>query len=214
VLDEAEWGVVRGEVKRLKEGDYSRGAQEKDMSERRGNQEEWRKKEEAEEEEEEEEEEVREMLRRDRWSACEGNVVTLLSNSEARQREGRAPGDDDDQGNTSMRNPVQPRRSASQTDDTKPAHRTLNELMLDCFKKARESRSKRKRAAAREELEAEAGAVGEDEGGDAAGRPEAANKRPKYKNGRAVVHTCWTQKTNSITPVQGSGIRTWLGSKD
>ncbi|KAF8437826.1 hypothetical protein BGX38DRAFT_1273856 [Terfezia claveryi] len=50
-------------------------------------------------------------------------------------------------------------RRDPQTDDTKPTYKALNELMLDCFKKVRESRGKRKRAAAREELAAGAGQV-------------------------------------------------------
>ena len=49
-----------------------------------------------------------------------------------------------------------------QADDTKPAHEALNELMLDCFKKVRESRGKRKRGAARKELPAEAGTIGDE----------------------------------------------------
>jgi len=39
----------------------------------------------------------------------------------------------------------------------------LNELMLDCFKNVRESRGKRKKAAAREELVADAGTVREEQ---------------------------------------------------
>jgi len=57
-----------------------------------------------------------------------------------------------------------------QTEDTKAAHKALNELMLDCYKKVRESRGKRKRAAAREELAAEGGTIREEEEEADAGR--------------------------------------------
>ncbi|RPB18289.1 hypothetical protein L211DRAFT_854255 [Terfezia boudieri ATCC MYA-4762] len=70
-------------------------------------------------------------------------------------------------------------RRDPKTDDTKPAHKALNELMLDCFKKVRESRGKRKRAAAREALVAEAGQVEDEEGADAEGR--APSKRGGVK---------------------------------
>jgi len=76
-----------------------------------------------------------------------------------------------------------------QTEDTKPAHKALNELMLDCFKKVRESRSKRKRAAAREELAAKAATVREEEeeGTDTLRRTRPATQGAKDGNGRAIV---------------------------
>jgi hypothetical protein len=67
----------------------------------------------------------------------------------------------------------------TQTDDTKPFHKALNELMLDCFKKVRESKNKRKRAIAREEIAA--GSVIES---DAEG-PEP--KRGRHAEGRPVA---------------------------
>ncbi|RPB18890.1 hypothetical protein L211DRAFT_853703 [Terfezia boudieri ATCC MYA-4762] len=76
-------------------------------------------------------------------------------------------------------------RRDPQTDDTKPAHKALNELMLDCFKKIWESRGKHKRAAAREALVVEVGQVKDEEGADAEGR--APNKRSRYYDGRPVV---------------------------
>ena len=75
-------------------------------------------------------------------------------------------------------------RRTPKTDDTKPAHKAINELMLDCFKKVSESRNKCKRAAAQEELRAEAGNIAEDEEADAGGRQA---KRPRYEDGRPVV---------------------------
>ena len=41
-------------------------------------------------------------------------------------------------------------------DDTRPAHKAVNELLIDCFKKVRESQNKRKRNVAQEDIEAEA----------------------------------------------------------
>ncbi|KAF8423735.1 hypothetical protein BGX38DRAFT_1304784 [Terfezia claveryi] len=73
----------------------------------------------------------------------------------------------------------------SKTDDTKPAYKALIELMLDCFKKIRESHGKRKSAAAREELVAKAGQVEDEEGTDAEGR--ASSKRGRFHSGRPVV---------------------------
>ncbi|KAF8424471.1 hypothetical protein BGX38DRAFT_1279386 [Terfezia claveryi] len=72
-----------------------------------------------------------------------------------------------------------------QTDDTKPTHKALNELMLDCFKKVRESHGKRKRAAAREELAAGAGQVEDKEGADAEER--APSKRGRFEDRHPVV---------------------------
>jgi len=46
-----------------------------------------------------------------------------------------------------------------QAEETKPAHKALNELTLDCFKKVRESGGKKKRAPVTEELAAEAGTI-------------------------------------------------------
>jgi len=61
--------------------------------------------------------------------------------------------------------------------------------MLDCFKKGRESRGKRKRVAAREELAAKAGTIRDEEEGEAnAGcRVRPATQGAKDRNGRAVV---------------------------
>ena len=56
--------------------------------------------------------------------------------------------------------------------------------MLNCFKKVRECRNKRKRAAAKEELRAKAGNIAEDEKDDTGGRQA---KRPRYEDGRPVV---------------------------
>ena len=75
-------------------------------------------------------------------------------------------------------------RRTPKTDDTKPAHKAINELMLDCFKKVRESRNKRKRAAAQEELRAEAGNIAKYEEADAGGRQA---KRPRYEDRRPLV---------------------------
>ena len=61
-------------------------------------------------------------------------------------------------------------RRTPKTDDTKPAYKAINELILNCFKKVRESRNKRKRAVAQEELRAEAGNIAEDEEADASGQ--------------------------------------------
>lgn len=70
----------------------------------------------------------------------------------------------------------------TQTDDTKPFHKALNELMLDCFKKVRESKNKRKRAIAREEIAA----------GSAAPVPvpdadDPEPKRARLDEGRPVI---------------------------
>ena len=69
--------------------------------------------------------------------------------------------------------------------DTNRAHqKALNELMLDCFKKVRESAQSKKRAVAQEELDAEP----DDpvaEGSADSGRRRA--KRQKYDEGHAVV---------------------------
>ena len=51
-------------------------------------------------------------------------------------------------------------RREPQTKDTERAHKALNELMLDCFKKVRESENKRRKAVAREELAGEEGSGG------------------------------------------------------
>ena len=61
--------------------------------------------------------------------------------------------------------------------------------MLDCFKNVRESRGKRKRAAAREELAAEAETIGDEEQGEADAGPwvRHATQGAKDSNGRAVV---------------------------
>ena len=67
------------------------------------------------------------------------------------------------------------------TDNTKPSHKAVNELIIDCFKKVRESQSKRKRATAQEEIAAEAA---EAEEADASG---PAAKKSRYDAGRAVV---------------------------
>lgn len=75
-------------------------------------------------------------------------------------------------------------RRTPQTDETKPAHKALNELMLDCFKKVRESKNKRKRAAAREDIAADQGGEVAD-AGDNEGPVRA--KRPKYDDGRPIV---------------------------
>ena len=48
-------------------------------------------------------------------------------------------------------------RRTLQTDETKPTYKALNELMLDCFKKVRESKNKRKRAAAWDDIAADQG---------------------------------------------------------
>jgi len=71
------------------------------------------------------------------------------------------------------------------TDDTKPAHKALKELMLDCFNKVRESRGKRRIAGAREELLAEAGQDEEDEGAATEGR--VPRKRARFEDVRPVV---------------------------
>ncbi|KAF8426777.1 hypothetical protein BGX38DRAFT_1301530 [Terfezia claveryi] len=72
-----------------------------------------------------------------------------------------------------------------QMDDTKPTHKALNELMLDCFKKVWESRRKQKRAAAREELAAGAGQV-EDKKGDNA-EERTPTKRVRFEDGHLFV---------------------------
>ena len=60
--------------------------------------------------------------------------------------------------------------------------------MLDCFKKVKELRGKRKRAATREELAAEAGTVREEEEGtDTLRRTMPAAQVAKDGNSRAVV---------------------------
>ena len=48
------------------------------------------------------------------------------------------------------------------TDDPKPTHKALNELIMDCFKKVRESKQKRSTAAGQEDI------AGEEEGTDGA----------------------------------------------
>ena len=65
------------------------------------------------------------------------------------------------------------------TDDTKSSYRALNELMLDCFKKVRESQNKRKRAAAQEDIE-----TGRADRLDVA---DPAPKIPTFGAGRPVV---------------------------
>ncbi|KAF8422129.1 hypothetical protein BGX38DRAFT_1279902 [Terfezia claveryi] len=76
-------------------------------------------------------------------------------------------------------------RRDPQTDDMKPAYKALNELILDCFKKVRESRGKRKRAAAQEEVMAWAGQVEDKEGADMEER--APSKRGRFEDGHPVV---------------------------
>ena len=68
-------------------------------------------------------------------------------------------------------------------DDTRPAHKAVNKLLIDGFKKVRESQNKRKRNVAQEDIEAEA--VG---GGGEASEVEgpARVKRPRFEDGRAV----------------------------
>ncbi|RPB22309.1 hypothetical protein L211DRAFT_850629 [Terfezia boudieri ATCC MYA-4762] len=97
------------------------------------------------------------------------------------------------------------------TDDTKPAHKALNELMLDCFKKVRESRGKRKRAAAQEALVAEAGQVEDEEGADAEGR--APSKRRRFYDGRPVViYILDPEDTVSSQLPDGRKVREIIGS--
>ncbi|RPB18877.1 hypothetical protein L211DRAFT_853688 [Terfezia boudieri ATCC MYA-4762] len=76
-------------------------------------------------------------------------------------------------------------RQDPKTDDTKPGHKALNELILNCFKKVRESRGKRKRVAAQEALVVEAEQVEDKEGADAEGR--APSKRIRFYDGYLVV---------------------------
>lgn len=71
------------------------------------------------------------------------------------------------------------------TEDTKPAHKALNELMLDCFKKVRESQHKRRRALAREELAGEAETIVR--GGESDMGRLATNKRHRVEGGRPIV---------------------------
>ncbi|KAF8426000.1 hypothetical protein EV426DRAFT_710467 [Tirmania nivea] len=70
-------------------------------------------------------------------------------------------------------------RQNPKTDDTKLAHKALNELMLDCFKKVGESRNKWRRAAAREDLATEAGKDRKRQG--------SGYRMPTFKAGRPVV---------------------------
>ena len=75
-------------------------------------------------------------------------------------------------------------RRTHKTDDTKPAHKGINELMLNYFKKVREFQNKHKRAVAQEKLRAEARNIAEDKEADAGGRQA---KRPRYEDARPVV---------------------------
>jgi len=72
-------------------------------------------------------------------------------------------------------------RRSPPTGDTKPSYKALNELMLDCFKKVRESRNKGRRAAAREDIAAEV------EEADVQDLPKAGSKRARLEAGRPVV---------------------------
>ena len=68
-------------------------------------------------------------------------------------------------------------------DDTRPAHEAVNELLIDCFKKERESQNKRKRNVAQEDIEAEA-MGGRGETSDIEG--PARVKRPRFEDGEAI----------------------------
>ena len=81
------------------------------------------------------------------------------------------------------------------TNDTEPAHKALNELMLDCFKKVREAKQRRKRNAAQEEL-----AAGEGGEADEVGPPP---KRPRYEQGRPVVIYILDSGNNAHHPATG-----------
>ena len=68
-------------------------------------------------------------------------------------------------------------------DDTRPAHKAVNELLIDCFKQVRESQNKRKRNVAQEVIEAEA-VGGGGEASDVEG--PARVKMLRFGDGRAV----------------------------
>ena len=68
-------------------------------------------------------------------------------------------------------------------DDTRLAHKAVNELLIDCFKNVRESQNKWKRNVAQEDIEAEA-VGGGGEASDIEG--PARVKRPRFEDGRAV----------------------------
>ena len=62
-------------------------------------------------------------------------------------------------------------------DDTRPAHKAVNELVIDCFKKVRGSQNKQKRNVAQGDIEAEA-VGGRCEASDVEG--PAMVKRPRF----------------------------------
>ena len=68
-------------------------------------------------------------------------------------------------------------------DDTRPAHKAVNELVIDCFNKVRESQNKRKRNVPQEDIEAEA-VGGGCEASDVEG--PARVKRPRFEDARAL----------------------------
>jgi hypothetical protein len=70
----------------------------------------------------------------------------------------------------------------TKTGDMEPSHKALNELMLDCFKKVRESKNKRKRAAAQETI-----AAGRASMPDVADPEDPAPKRLRLETARPVV---------------------------
>ena len=80
------------------------------------------------------------------------------------------------------------------TDNTKPSHKAVNELLIDCFKKVRELESKRKRATAQEEIAAEAAEAEEDDA------PGPAAKKTRYEDGRAVVMYILDPENNTHHP--------------
>ena len=75
-------------------------------------------------------------------------------------------------------------RREPQTKDTERAHKALNELILDCFKKVREFENKRRRAVAREELSGE-----EQSGGDLKSDEESqpTKKKQRVQAGKPLV---------------------------
>jgi len=72
-------------------------------------------------------------------------------------------------------------RRSLPTGDTRTSYKALKELMLDCFKKVRESRNKRRRAAAREDMATEA------EEANVEDPLKAGNKRVRLETSRPVV---------------------------
>ena len=80
------------------------------------------------------------------------------------------------------------------TDNTKLSHKAVNELLIDCFKKVHESQSKRKRATAQEEIATEAAEAEKDDA------PGPAAKKPRYKDGRAVVMYILDPENNTHHP--------------